>query len=407
MPDRRRCERRAPIRSAALILVLAWHGPAPSGVRADDGPPLVEFSQDFRGKRFDIKTLKLDGGNAEQMVRPEDKGLRITVPAGLGKPAPIGIATQFQVQGDFEITASYEILKAVEPKDGYGVGVTLTFGAATPGKEEVTAEWSSIPKLGDTLTTTWITVGEDGKRRFQPTRRAARARSGQLRLSRSGAVVEASFAEGPGAAFVPLKRVEFGTADLAVVRLGANTGWSDAPVDLRLNDLRVRAAALPGYSEPTTPVARGASILWVGGGVLAAVAALAGAIWWRASSLRGATGAPDRPSADAWGGAELARLEALASEFAKGHPKAEALVVPPLYQFALRDGKLHGPFIVWEDVDRAGMKDLGASWKELRERLPRRFEGGFRGGRRDGPFLRRSPSGETEARRYRDGEPVA
>ncbi|HEY2159242.1 MAG TPA: hypothetical protein VGH33_26680, partial [Isosphaeraceae bacterium] len=165
--------------------------------------------------------------------------------------------------------------------------------------------------------------------------------------------------------------------------------------------------ALPGYTEPPASVASGHSGLWVAAAVIAAVAGLGGAVWWRAASLRAATEAPAGPAADGWGGAELARLEALASGFAEAHPKADALVVPPLYQFALRDGKLHGPFMVWEDLDREGMKDLGASWKEVRERLPRRFEGGFRAGHRDGPFVARTPAGGMESRRYRDGEPAA
>ena len=52
-------------------------------------------------------------------------GLHIRIPAGLRNPEAMGIATRFQVRGDFEITATYEMIQADTPIRGYGLAATL------------------------------------------------------------------------------------------------------------------------------------------------------------------------------------------------------------------------------------------------------------------------------------------
>jgi serine protease Do len=56
--------------------------------------------------------------------------------------------------------------------------------------------------------------------------------------------------EGDGPEFVTLAEVDFGKADVYVIEAAAGTGGSDAGLDLRLLDFRVRAAALPGLTGP-------------------------------------------------------------------------------------------------------------------------------------------------------------
>lgn len=386
-----------------LGLALVWGMPATPG-RAADGPDVpawVEFAQDFRGKRFDIRTMKIDGANAEQLVRPEDAGLRITIPAGTGKPGPVGVATQFGVRGDFEITAGYQILKAAEPTEGYGVGVSVFVQADTPTRDEITAEWSILPKEGERQTSTWITDDANGKRQFKPARRPSKSRTGRVRIVRKGGDVEVAFSEGIETSFTTLRTVPFGTADLKSVRLTANTGWSGSPVDLRLIDLKVRAESLPGYSQPLPTPAK-PSTLWAVAAGVAVLVALGGGVWWKASRSRQAVA----PAGDDWGDGELARLERIVSAFARDHPEAEALVVPPLFQFSLHDGKIHGPFLIFERLDREKAKAVGSSWKEIRERVTRRYEGAYRAGLREGAFVFRDGSGDSVTRRYQDGEPA-
>jgi len=48
-----------------------------------------------------------------------------------------------------------------------------------------------------------------------------------------------------------LRTVELGPEDLTLVRLGAETGMSDHSVEILLEDLTIRAEALPGLRAPT------------------------------------------------------------------------------------------------------------------------------------------------------------
>jgi hypothetical protein len=112
----------------------------------------AEFHQDFRGGKYDYKALKLVGGDAQQLVRPERGGLRIRIPPGLDKPAAVGVAPRFRIHGDFEITAAYTIIKADTPVRGYGVAVALWTETDTPDTEAVTIERGIIPKEGERYT---------------------------------------------------------------------------------------------------------------------------------------------------------------------------------------------------------------------------------------------------------------
>ena len=58
-----------------------------------------------------------------------------------------------------------------------------------------------------------------------------------------------SFADGPRP-FRVLRTVELGPEDLTLVRLGADTGVSDHALEILLEDVTIRAEALPGLRAP-------------------------------------------------------------------------------------------------------------------------------------------------------------
>src|SRR4051812_45478929 len=107
-------ERRGALNSTFPIPVslgLALLVGAAGGARA--GPP--EWKSTFHQ---DLRTAALDNPNLRPLgekVRFEPAGLRISLPAGRGKLPTTGLSTTFQVRGDFEITLSYEVLKAEQP----------------------------------------------------------------------------------------------------------------------------------------------------------------------------------------------------------------------------------------------------------------------------------------------------
>jgi Protein of unknown function (DUF1583) len=216
-----------------------------------DKPRLTaEFHQDFRDGTLDTRRMRWVGGYAERFVRPVRGGLRIVIPAGLENPEATGVAPRCRIHGDFEITVSYKIVKADEPIRGYGLAATLWAQTDTPTHEAVTIERGIIPREGERFTSTRVSGPADA-RKYDVRRKPAGSRSGRIRMERVGTKVTTSFADGEQP-FRVLRTVELGPEDLTLVRLGAETGMSDHAVEILLEDLTIRAEALPGLRAPAS-----------------------------------------------------------------------------------------------------------------------------------------------------------
>jgi hypothetical protein len=286
------------MRIAVLTTVSLAPGGLPSQASAgqDDraGPDsahlTAEFHQDFRGEKFDYKALKLAGGNAEQLVKAERGGLRILMPAGINNPAGVGVVPRFQIHGDFEITVAYTILKADAPIRGYGLSVGVWAETGTPNNDAVTVERGIIPKEGERYTSTRVSgEGPPEVRKYDVRRAPAQSRSGKIRLERAGSMVTASYAEGKEP-FRVIRRVELGPEDLTMVRVGAETGVSDHSIEIRLEDLTIRAEGLPGFASP--PPAPPGFPWGLAAGSGAGLALLGAAVWWLAAAKRSRSHAP-------------------------------------------------------------------------------------------------------------------
>ena len=138
------------------------------------------------------------------------------------------------------------------------------------------------------------------------------------------------------------------------------------------------------------------------------------AVWFLAATQRRRIGEavledPDATGLvpdDGWDDEALRKLEEHAAAYAAGHPDAETYAERPRFRFSLRGGVLHGPFVAWAPLDKAAKKHLSTNWEKVCEKLPKRFEGGYRNGKRNGEFVYRNGSGKARIRRYRDGELV-
>jgi len=191
----------------------------------DKGRLVAEFHQDFRGGELDRRALMLVGGDAEKLVKAERGGLRVRIPAGLDKPAAVGITPRFYIRGDFEITATFEIIKADTPIRGYGVAAALWVETDTPTAEAVTIERGTIPREGERFTSTRIS-GPEKARKYDVRRARAGFPSGKLRMARVGTKVTTSYADGDRP-FRELRTVELGPEEITLARMGADTGVSD------------------------------------------------------------------------------------------------------------------------------------------------------------------------------------
>jgi serine/threonine protein kinase len=374
----------------------------------DDSRLVQSYSQSFLDKTYDFRRLRISApGGATSLVRPDPRGVRITIPAKLREP--IAIETKFGIHGDFDLRATYEVLACQKPTVGFGVGPELL--VKFPGDWDRLASFSRFARPGDTVYSAVTVRKTDGQTQVDGHWPATTARKGTFRLVRTGSTLHYLVAEGDGQDFRKIYQANLGTEDLEFARIAAVTGGSPSAVDVLWKDLSVRAEDLPGLPGGS-PVAK-RSGWWIPALGVLVLSVVGAALWLRAVASRPAgtaakpTGAPDPDSSGDWDDATLRKLETHAAAYAESHPEAEVYIERPRFRFSMRGGVLHGPFVAWAPLDRAARRGLGTNWEEVCEKLPIRFEGAYRNGKRNGVFVYRNGSGKDVARRYRDGEPVA
>ena len=107
----------------------------------DPAPPLSdrlkaawEYRCDFRDGRYDYRWLHLEpNGPLASLAKPDRRGLRIAIPPKTDCRG-VGAFTLFGVHGDFEVTASFEVLRADRPREGEAASApSCTSGRSTAG----------------------------------------------------------------------------------------------------------------------------------------------------------------------------------------------------------------------------------------------------------------------------------
>ena len=111
--------------------------PPPVGKSQPKPPdlPAEGFYRDFRGQQELPAPLQFFGPDPQEVTRFEKEGLRITLPPKREIPERVGVQLSERIKGDFEITATYEILKGGRPTDP-GVGVELFIETDSATKEQ-------------------------------------------------------------------------------------------------------------------------------------------------------------------------------------------------------------------------------------------------------------------------------
>ena len=205
---------------------------------------------DFRGRKIDENLFAFVGPYAKRQIKEEAGGLRIVLPAEFAKPAPTGLLWKSRVAGDFEITLSYELLKANRPTKGGGVGVNLYLKTDTPKDEAVLLSRIHQVKGGNVYFCTRTTVNKEGNRQADKTAIPTEALSGMLRLTRRGREVAYSVAEGDKADFRRLHAVDLGTEEVKYLRIAVDPGGSESPVEARLRSFVVKQQMEPVADAP-------------------------------------------------------------------------------------------------------------------------------------------------------------
>jgi ribosomal protein S27E len=221
-------------------------------------PADKEIYQDFRGKRPLLSSFELVGPDLDAVVKPEEGGLRITLPGTWNTNRFVEVAATFVLSGDFEVTGTYELLTTEKPVKPYGVSLNV---GNNPAKERVAwvGRWMR-PNNGSVFhSECWDKPNKFFQTRSKPTQ----ATTGQLRIVRVGPKVTCLASEGPGKEFSKINEMEkFGADDVQRLRFQVVTGISTGhAVDVRLVDLRVRygpvaidKSAAPAPLAPPAPV---------------------------------------------------------------------------------------------------------------------------------------------------------
>ena len=209
------------------------------------------FHQDFH-EALDRHLLGFTGGDPAKILRQEPQGLRMTLSDERGGKRKVGLPVQFRVHGDYEITASFEVLDTTKPRD-FGDRAGLGVSTGSVSKKQTHALWVQWPDNVSLLAHGfgWQTSGAA----LKGTRTSAR--TGKLRLVRIGSTIYYLVAEGKGGPFRKLHQLDADTADLHNVMLHTHVEGDRAAIDMRWHDLTIRAEALPKIESARAAIASG------------------------------------------------------------------------------------------------------------------------------------------------------
>jgi hypothetical protein len=251
----RRGYRRMPAPLVALMALMVgmafWlAGAGDPAPKADK--ELKFFHQDFRNQKVNDQYWTYEPTDAEQYIKGEPEGLRITIPSGDGEDRwkTVGIRTKFRVRGDCEITISYELLRADRPPAGesfYSVGVSIFAMTDSPGGEAALLG-RFHRAAGQAYVCQKIFTDAQGKRQYPSKSIRTQARSGKLRLVRRGDVFTYMVAESDADPFHELHQFKLATNELTFIRVAAETNDG---VDVRIRDFEVRGMVSP--TEDSSP----------------------------------------------------------------------------------------------------------------------------------------------------------
>jgi DNA-directed RNA polymerase subunit RPC12/RpoP len=250
------CRPSTPIRVAVVVTVVAL---LLCGRSARAQEP-VDFYHNFRKSA-------LPPGWEQIPQRPEDaeqfhfepEGLRITFPADRVQPET-GVRGHPPLAGDFEVTATVEVLRLEPPTSGYGAGVGIAVETATQLaylKRQITPKgkhivlWGRRRRDAETKKDLWFQNGPPCSETLL-----------RLRLKRAGDTLSYWWAPGAdGDDFQEVLwsrgKIPFGSEPVQNVRVTAGNGRLAALMEVRLLDLRIRSGTTLSEAPRTEPAPRG------------------------------------------------------------------------------------------------------------------------------------------------------
>ncbi len=302
-----------PLANAAIWLALLGAVVAQTAGAQEVEPALKKkVFQEYRPSLKDgakNERFQLMGPDADECVKFDDAGLRITLPTEyVGSRPETGIRVDVEIKGDFEITMSFDILHEPGPKDKGYARTTLGIRCDAAPQESRDATTSRLRNAkGATQFAGWAPplLDDAGVKipriKYAPTQ----TKSGRLRLVRVGSELSYYVSEGADAEFNLLTKYAMSTENVSKVRMVGATDGPKASLDVRITDLVIRAESFPDppaelMNHPAVPNAEVAAanstfLEWpviaflLGAGFLLLVVLILG-LWLYSRQRRGAAG---------------------------------------------------------------------------------------------------------------------
>lgn len=250
----------------ALLLSTGTHQAL--GQAGNQRPMPAKFEIDLRGEPKSPNLLLKGEG-----VIWEAAGARVSLPGGQGPQRASGLATDFGVEGDFDIIFAYEIINAEKPDKGYGNGASLY----APIDQKTNYAASFARRLLTNGNTIFISARTQVNTKSVAKSMPSNASKGKLRIERIGKMARFSCMEGDEPDFKFLNETEFSDERIAYVQVGGNTGGGEGALEMRLLKFTIRAERLPGFAgaevaagpELAEEVQQSWTWLYLGGGIAA------------------------------------------------------------------------------------------------------------------------------------------
>src|SRR5262245_11651807 len=292
---------------ALLVLAALCQGQARDG----------DFFHDFRDGKPLTEKLTLFGVDAEEYVKPEVGGLRITPPPDGKQTFGWGVAGRFMLSGDFEVTGTYELITTDPPTQGGGVGVALNLEHGQKKFAKIgrfRRSWDGDQYVAESR----VGIPDQFRAPHEPTQ----TRTAQLRFVRKGAMLHFLVADAPDAEFREILQTEFGDEDLDMVRFIANNNKSPTALDVRLLDLTIKSGNL--IPAQTLDLSRAGLVQALLVGLLATLLLASIGIWIYTRRRRRAKGADAVASGDQRSEGEMAAMLTLDCAGCGKHLKVKA-----------------------------------------------------------------------------------
>lgn len=238
---------------AAVAMISEWirtmepTAEALGRMRVADRPD-QRLKLEFRSNQAHNRLIGSIAGTAtgSELISTE-QGLNVMLSRVADAPATQGVEVKVNLEGDFEIAASYQILELDNPGGGHGAGVTLVVG-------DTGNRWASLQRIrksdGANVYVVHRALPQAGAGHVHMAEtQDTSATRGQLCLRRIGETLLYSVAEEDATQLRQIGSLIFSKSGISMIRFGAQNGEYPTRVRIRLTDMEIRAERLTVEGE--------------------------------------------------------------------------------------------------------------------------------------------------------------